>query len=37
MKAFLLGVALLSLGGEAAACGYCVEDKIAATYDTTRW
>jgi hypothetical protein len=33
MKASLLSAALLCLGGEAAACGYCVEDKIAATYD----
>jgi hypothetical protein len=29
-----IGVAVLAfLAGEAAACGYCVEDKIAATYD----
>jgi hypothetical protein len=33
MKASLLSAALLFLGGEVAACGYCVEDKIAATYD----
>lgn len=32
MKICLLGAALF-LAGEAAACGYCVEDKIAATYD----
>jgi hypothetical protein len=33
MKASLLSAALLCMGGEAAACGYCVEDKIASTYD----
>lgn len=33
MKISLLSAALLFLAGEAAACGYCVEDKIAATYD----
>jgi hypothetical protein len=26
-------IALLLVAGPAAACGYCVEDKIAATYD----
>jgi len=29
----ILAAMLLVLCGEAAACGYCVEDKIAATYD----
>ena len=29
----LLAVALLLLAEQAWACGYCVEDKIAATYD----
>ena len=29
----ILTAALLLLAGEAVACGYCVEDKIAATYD----
>jgi hypothetical protein len=33
MKIFLTTAALLFLASEAAACGYCVEDKIAATYD----
>src|SRR5687768_13876957 len=35
MKASLLSAALLFVAGETAACGYCVEDKIAATYDHT--
>jgi hypothetical protein len=29
----ILAAGLLLLAGEAAACGYCVEDKVAATYD----
>ena len=29
----LIGAALLAVAGTALACGYCVEDKIAATYD----
>jgi hypothetical protein len=29
----LIGAALLAAGVQAEACGYCVEDKIAATYD----
>jgi hypothetical protein len=33
VKIFLFTAALLFLAGEASACGYCVEDKIAATYD----
>ena len=34
MKFFAAAVCLLILvAGEAAACGYCVEDKIAAVYD----
>jgi hypothetical protein len=33
VKIFLPVALLLFLAGEAAACGYCVEDKIAATYD----
>lgn len=28
-----IGAALLALSSHALACGYCVEDKIAATYD----
>ena len=32
MRSAFLAVALL-VSGNAAACGYCVEDKIAATYD----
>ena len=29
----LIGAALLAVGVRAMACGYCVEDKIAAVYD----
>src|SRR4051812_15875614 len=29
----LIGTALLAVSTAALACGYCVEDKIAATYD----
>ena len=31
MRAVLLGLLLVS--GQALACGYCLEDKVAATYD----
>ena len=33
MRAIKLAAVLLLASGEALACGYCVEDKIAATYD----
>ena len=33
MKASLLSAALLCLARRGRRCGYCVEDKIAATYD----
>jgi hypothetical protein len=33
MRIALLTAALLLPAAQAAACGYCVEDKIAATYD----
>ena len=31
--AIVAATLLVLLGGEASACGYCVEDKIASTYD----
>ena len=33
MRRLLTGMALALIATGAAACGYCVEDKIAATYD----